>query len=160
MCDQKSRAVAFIAVLFILFFTNTISAQTSKYANINKSGTAISGYDAVAYFTPGKPAVGDKKYSCSYNGATYQFATSENLKKFNSNPATYEPAYGGWCAYAMGASGEKVKVDPETFKIINGKLYLFYNFYFTNTLDSWNKKEAKLKLSADNNWKTILNKNP
>ena len=36
-------------------------------------------------------------------------------------------------AYAMGDSGKKVGVDPGTFKIINGRLYLFYNAFFNNT---------------------------
>jgi len=48
---------------------------------------------------------------------------------FKANPEKYEPAYGGWCAYAMGENGEKVKIDPETYKIIEGKLFLFYNFW-------------------------------
>jgi hypothetical protein len=52
----------------------------------------------------------------------------------------------------MGATGEKVEVDPETFKILDGKLYLFYNKYFNNTLKSWNKDEATLKTKADASW--------
>ena len=55
---------------------------------------------------------------------------------FLKNPTNFEPEYGGWCAYAMGDSGEKVTINPETFKIINGKLYLFYNAFLTNTLKS------------------------
>ena len=73
-------------------------------------------------------------------------------EEFKKNPAQYEPQYGGWCAYAMGDSGEKVSIDPETFKVLDGKLYLFYNKFFNNTLKSWNKDEAKLKKSADANW--------
>nr|HMT28774.1 YHS domain protein [Bacteroidia bacterium] len=42
--------------------------------------------------------------------------------------------------------------DPETFKIIDGKLFLFYNAYFNNTLKSWNKDEINLKKQADKNW--------
>jgi hypothetical protein len=57
----------------------------------------------------------------------------------------------------MGAKGEKVEVDPETFKIVNGKLFLFYNAYFNNTLKSWNKDEANLNRKADANWKKIIN---
>ena len=55
----------------------------------------------------------------------------------------------------MGAKGTKVEVDPETFKIINGKLYLFYNKYLNNTLTTWNKNEADLKSKADANWQKI-----
>jgi hypothetical protein len=78
------------------------------------------------------------------------------LLKFKANPEKYKPAYGGWCAYAMGENGEKVKVDPETYKIVDGKLYLFYNFWTTNTLDDWNKNEKKLKEAADRNWSKIV----
>jgi hypothetical protein len=49
-----------------------------------------------------------------------------------------------------------VEVDPETFKIVDDKLYLFYNKFFNNTLDSWNKDEANLKARADQNWQRVL----
>ena len=91
-----------------------------------------------------------------HNGIKYRFASHANKQKFETNPNTYEPQYGGWCAYAMGLSGEKVKVDPKTFKIINNKLYLFYNFWGNNTLDEWNKSESQLKNKAETNWSKIL----
>jgi hypothetical protein len=56
----------------------------------------------------------------------------------------------------MGNSGEKVEIDPETFKIIDGKLFLFYNAYFNNTLKTWNKSEASLRAKADVNWKKVI----
>ena len=56
----------------------------------------------------------------------------------------------------MGESGEKVKIDPETFKILNGKLYLFYNFWGNNTLLDWNQNEKKLIDAADHNWRNIV----
>ncbi len=81
-------------------------------------------------------------------------------KNFNiknkSSPEMYEPAFGGWCAYAMGSSGEKVKIDPETFKIVDRKLYLFYNFWRNNTLTDWNKQEAYLKAKAEEHWKRFV----
>jgi hypothetical protein len=58
----------------------------------------------------------------------------------------------------MGATGEKVPVDPETFKIVNGKLFLFYNKFFNNTLKSWNKDEKALYTRADTNWANLFNK--
>ena len=78
--------------------------------------------------------------------------TAENKELLLKNYKTYEPEFGGWCAYAMGNTGEKVEIDPETFKIINGKLYLFYNAYFNNTLKLWNKNEANLLKQANTNW--------
>jgi hypothetical protein len=52
----------------------------------------------------------------------------------------------------MGATGEKVEIDPETFKILNDKLYLFYHSWSNNTLTKWNKDETHLKTEADKNW--------
>jgi YHS domain-containing protein len=120
--------------------------------NIGKSGLAIGGYDPVAYFTSNRATEGKKEISTVYEGVMYRFATIQNKDAFKNNPAKYEPQYGGWCAYAMGAKGEKVEVDPETFKIVNGKLYLFYNKYFNNTLKSWNEDEPHLRTNADQHW--------
>lgn len=120
-----------------------------------KKNIALGGYDAVTYFE-GKPLEGDPEVKWVYNGVTYLFSSPANLSKFKGNPDKYEPAYGGWCAYAMGETGEKVKIDPETFKVLNGKLYLFYNFWGSNTLEDWEKNEKKLKESADQNWKNLV----
>jgi hypothetical protein len=35
---------------------------------------------------------------------------------------------------------------------VNGKLNLFYNRLFNNTLEDWNKDETNLKRKADLNW--------
>lgn len=125
-----------------------------KHYNIKKN-LALEGYDPVSYFD-GKPKEGDEEIRVTHKGLIYQFATQANLGRFKTNPDKYEPAYGGWCAYAMGESGEKVKVDPETFKILDGKLYLFYNFWGNNTLSEWNKNERKLKTSAESSWKKFV----
>ena len=85
-------------------------------------------------------------------GVLYLFSSAEIKEVFKKNPAAYEPQYGGWFAYAMCNDGSKVDIDPETFKIMNGKLYVFYNKFFNNTLKSWNKDEANLNKKADANW--------
>ena len=143
-----------IIILLLAIATTPIFAQddTKKQGNISKSGLAIEGYDPVAYFTAGKAIEGKKDITASEAGVTYYFASTKNRDLFKTEPAKYTPQYGGWCAYAMGASGEKVEVDPETFKVLNGKLYLFYNKYFNNTLKTWNKDEPSLKKKADANW--------
>ena len=125
-----------------------------QHFNVKKN-VALEGYDPVGYFD-GAPLEGDPDIKFVYKNVVYQFASSGNLAKFKLAPDKYEPAYGGWCAYAMGESGEKVKIDPETFKILDGKLYLFYNFWGNNTLEDWKKNEKKLKEAADHNWKNIV----
>lgn len=146
-----------LLVFFVLVSPFTILAQDrqrQKEFNLYH-GLALDGYDAVSYFS-GDPVKGKKSFSYTWQGVTYHFANAANLERFKKAPADYEPQYGGWCAYAMGNTGEKVEVDPETYKILNGKLYLFYNKYFTNTLKSWNKNEVTLKRQADANWKKVF----
>lgn len=134
-------------------FAQNDAKRVSQYNLENKVG--IQGYDPVGYFNQGKAVKGKKEISTSYQGVTYNFSSVENKNAFLKNPSKYEPQYGGWCAYAMGSAGKKVEINPETFKISDGKLYLFYNAYFNNTLKSWNPDEAELKVKADNNWKKI-----
>jgi len=141
-----------LSVVFIAGAMAQSAEVRKKQYNLDKSGLAIGGYDPVAYFTMGKELEGKNDITLDYKGATYRFATTADRDAFRANPAKYEPQYGGWCAYAMGAKGEKVEIDPGTFKIIDGKLYLFYNKFFNNTLKSWNKDEMHLKANADKNW--------
>ena len=130
------------------------SALRKKQFNL-EGNLAIDGYDPVAYFKSNKAIKGKKDLAVSHQGIIYHFSSAENKEAFKKNPSHYEPEYGGWCAYAMGEKGEKVSIDPETFKIIDNKLYLFYNRLFNNTLKSWNKDETRLKKSADTHWKQI-----
>ena len=130
------------------------AALRKKQFNL-EGNLAIDGYDPVAYFKSGKAIKGKKDLVVNHQGVVYYFSSLENREEFKSNPSHFEPEYGGWCAYAMGEKGEKVNIDPETFKIVNGKLCLFYNKFFNNTLKSWNKDESRLKQSADINWKKI-----
>lgn len=146
-----------IAVL-VLSTSVILHAQNEQVRSGNfnlKKNLAIDGYDVVSYFDH-KPQEGKEEILLNYNGVSYRFSTSANREKFKTNPEKYEPAYGGWCAFAMGETGEKVKIDPETYKIINDKLYLFYNFWGTNTLKDWNQNEKKLKDKGDQNWKRIV----
>ena len=148
-------AFSLIALFAGSSFAQDVTAVRKKNFNLHGS-LAIGGYDPVAYFKSNKAIEGDKNLSVYHQGIIYYFSSVENKEEFKKNPFAYEPQYGGWCAYAMGAKGEKVSVDPETFKIINGKLYLFYNRAFNNTLKSWNKDEANLKTKADANWQNLF----
>lgn len=152
---KKAFLILFVVLSSTLCFAQATAKRTAAF-NLEK-GIAIQGYDPVAYFTQKKAVKGKSTLASTYEGVTYYFSTQANKDAFVKTPANYEPQYGGWCAYAMGSSGEKVEIDPETFKIVDGKLFLFYNAYFNNTLKSWNKDEANLKRKADSNWKKFLN---
>ncbi|RTY95593.1 YHS domain protein [Flavobacterium sp. GSN2] len=146
-------------VLTVLFAFSGFAQNDSKrmdHFNLEKN-VAIQGYDPVAYFKQGKAVKGKKKITALHEGVVYYFSMPVNKDYFLKNPSKFEPQYGGWCAFAMGDSNEKVSINPETFKIKNGKLYLFYNAFFNNTLKSWNKNESGLMMKADVNWNKIVN---
>jgi YHS domain-containing protein len=148
------KILSIIALVLVSAFAASAQADITlrhKQYNLEK-GLAIAGYDPVAYFTQNKAVKGSATHAVSHQGVTYRFASAANKELFSKSPDKYEPAYGGWCAYAMGATGEKVEVDPETFELRDGKLYLFYNRYFTNTLPKWQKDEPNLKRRADQSW--------
>lgn len=149
-----------IKFFLLLFLSVNVFAQdinTRKKEFLVEKGLAISGFDAVSYFSK-NPQKGKKEFSYVYEGIKYQFANEANKTIFMKSPTKYEPQYGGWCAYAMGNAGEKVEIDPETYKIINGKLYLFFHPFYKNTLTEWNKDEANLKAKADANWAKFIKK--
>lgn len=151
---KQLHTLVFLLLLSVMAFSQ--EALRKKEFNLNNNGLAIQGYDPVAYFKLGKAVKGSSSKAIYYQGATYYFSSPENKEIFKQDPSKYEPQYGGWCAYAMGKEGSKVEVDPETFKIINGKLFLFYNRFFNNTLKTWNKDETNLHAKADANWKKIF----
>ena len=152
---MKNIFLLTIAFLSMTTFGQNTAKRISNY-NLEKK-VAIQGYDPVAYFVQKKAVKGKSNLASTHDGVVYYFSSQANKDLFLKNPSSYEPQYGGWCAFAMGDYGEKVEINPETFKIIDGKLYLFYNAFFNNTLKSWNKDETNLKKKADTNWKKIYN---
>ncbi len=147
-----------LSVFLATIFVGMGHAQTPVRArefNLEK-GLALQGYDPVAYFLQNKAIKGNGRFTASADGVLYHFASAANKDLFVKDYQKFEPQYGGWCAYAMGATNERVEIDPEKFKIVNGKLYLFYHSWVNNTLSKWNKNEATLKASADKNWMTMF----
>ena len=117
------------------------------------SNTAIKGYDPVAYFTNGAPTKGSDEFSLEYQGATWLFATQENLTLFSNNPEKYAPQYGGYCAYAV-SQNTTASIQPELFTIHDGKLYLNYS---ESVNEKWLESREQYIEKADQYWPAILN---
>lgn len=144
----------FIVLLFLVMCTYGFS-QTIDYNT--KSGYAVQGYDVVSYFDKA-PLEGKEEFSTAFDGTKFKFYNARNLQRFKESPLEYLPKYGGYCAYAVAVNGKKVNVDPETYEIRNGKLYLFYNKGKNNTLEFWlNESPEELRQKADENWEVIKN---
>ena len=118
------------------------------------SSLAVGGYDTVAYFKVNRPVKGKAEFSMQYKGATWQFASAENLNAFRANPAAYAPQYGGYCAFGM-SEGRAVPGDPRVFTVIDGRLYLGTD---ADALRRWSEDVAANAARADRNWERMLEK--
>ena len=123
--------------------------------NLPSHGVAIEGYCPVAYFAVNKPVRGKPEHASAYNGVTYHFVSADAKKAFDANPKKYIPAYGGWCAFGMAVQ-DKFPIDPEKFKIVDGKLLLFLNNRNVDALKLWNDgNEKELLRKAEAHWKKV-----
>lgn len=142
-------------LIFSILLVATTAINAQNHVNL-KGGFAAEGYDVVAYFN-NEVRKGDKQFSTTHDGVNYKFYGAKNLETFQQNPDRYVPQYGGFCAYAVAKSGEKVGVNPKTYTITDDKLYLFYNSWGVNTLQKWNEEGAEvLQKKADMQWQQIL----
>ena len=90
-------------------------------------GIAIKGYDPVAYFTKGRAIKGSEKFALTWMGAPWHFANARHRDLFAAEPIKYAPQFGGYCADGVAYGQSTANIDPEAWRIINGKLYLNYD---------------------------------
>lgn len=131
-----------------------VFAQNKTLLNLDKSGVAIQGYDPVAFFTDNKPVKGDPKFVAKRDGAIYLFASKEHKELFAKEPAKYEPAFGGYCAYGVSRN-KLVEIDVDASQIVDGKLLLQYS---KGVRDDFNKDVKGNLAKADANWPALLAK--
>ena len=84
----------------------------------------LQGHDVVAYFTEGRHRPGSRQFQTVHEGVTFRFASAEHLALFQREPAKYLPQYGGYCANGI-VYGIPWGGDADTWKLIDGKLYIF-----------------------------------
>jgi len=140
--------------LYILFFVATVSYSQETNYNI-QDGYVAGGYDLVTYFED-RTTIGDDSYVFIYDNVAFKFSSARTLKLFKNSPNKYIPQYGGWCAYAIALKNKQVRIDPNTYEVRAGKLYLFYKTKFINTHKKWLAKTPdELIRKANVNWVNI-----
>jgi hypothetical protein len=108
----------------VLAFNLSGFASAGEINTGSRGIVAINGYDPVAYFTERRAVKGELTISHNWLGAIWRFSNEKHKTLFSQNPVKYAPQYGGHCADGI-ALGEIVKtIDPEAWRIIDGKLYL------------------------------------
>jgi len=143
-----------LLALFVATLALPLSAQTKTLLNLDRTGAAIQGYDPVAFFTDGKPEKGRPEFPARHNGALYFFASKEHRDLFKADPAKYEPAFGGYCAYGVSRN-KLVEIDVEAFQIVDGKLLLQYS---KGVRDDFNKDPKGNLSKANTNWPALVEK--
>jgi YHS domain-containing protein len=145
--DMKKLALTVAACLCF-----TASIWSKDLLNTTWTGSAVKGYDPVAYFTDNKALEGVSDFKSDLNGATYYFVSKEHKDLFDANPSKYLPQFGGYCAYGVSIN-KTVNIDPTAFQIIDGKLYLQYS---KAILDKFNQDAAGNLQKAQSNWPTLV----
>ena len=141
---------AIVSLLLLMSFG--ISADHEMFKS--NQGVVIYGFDPVAYFTLGKAIEGSKDISLELLGGTWRFVSEENRELFLADPGSYIPQYGGHCAWAI-KNDRHTETEPDSWRIVDGKLYLFKN---DAAQSRWDIKQSFVP-AANRRWeknKTIL----
>ncbi|MFT5896352.1 MAG: YHS domain-containing protein [bacterium] len=163
--DIKSHMITrwlqpFAGILLVLFLTGSALAapaintleKTGLFGSYDATEIAVRGYDTVAYFTEARPATGSADHTLQWQGATWQFASADNQALFEADPEKYAPQYGGYCAYGV-AGGYLVKIEPENWTILEGKLYVNYS---DNVQSQWEKNIPEYIQKANVNFEQLI----
>jgi YHS domain-containing protein len=113
-------------LLVAVFAAPLLVHAASVELNVDANGVALHGYDPVAYFDQSAAVKGSPQHALEVNGATYHFINAESRDTFAEDPTSYLPQFGGYCAMGT-AMGRKLDIDPESWRIVDGKLYLNVN---------------------------------
>ena len=116
----------------------------------NDGKLMLRGHDPISYFTTGKPVPGRPDIKTEHEGVIYRFASEANRTQFLLNPDKFKPQYNGFCsngiAYAIPLGG-----NYDTFKIVNGRLFMFGG---ANSKKYWEMDEKRNIELGDHYWKT------
>ena len=132
----------------VLFSTAAVFGGQVDTVNTDGNGIALKGYDVVAYFQHSRPVKGSSQFIFQWMDATWQFSSAQNRDLFAADPQRYAPQYGGYCAYAV-SHGRTASVNPEAWRIIDGKLYLNHDKLVHKL---WERDAPGHIQKADKNW--------
>jgi YHS domain-containing protein len=132
--------------------TPLLADQPAWY--LSSQTLALSGYDAVAYFTESKAVPGKAEFEHAWNGARWRFASAANRDRFAAAPESYAPQFGGYCAWAV-SRGYTASGDPNAWSVVGGKLYLNYSM---KVRAQWEQDVPGNIAKGVANWPSVLSK--
>ena len=152
--SRSKLLLRYALILILLFQVNILFAEQVNY-NVDNENIALHGYDPVSYFQE-QPTKGKRALTYKYNDISYIFSNEKNMKIFMNRPDDYLPVFGGYCAYGVRL-GKKFDIDPTSYAIEDGKLYLLLNRSTKNLWDNDRKRNISI---AQRIWQTIKSVSP
>ena len=123
---QTRRAfLGLLAIPPVLALTGA-PVSAAEPETFQTDGIAINGYDPVGYFTDGAPVKGSADHALMHNGATWHFASADNMAAFQADPEKYGAKFGGYCAFAA-SKGYLAPTVPEAWTVYEDRLYLNFS---------------------------------
>lgn len=151
-----TAAAALVASALVPNTARAYDENSTNAVNVDASGLALKGHDPVAYFTAARATPGLSQFTASFAGATYRFASAANRDAFVASPAQYVPAYGGFCAMGV-ALEKKLDVDPQAWRVVDGRLYLNVN---KDVQKRWLDDVPGNIATAEKNWPRLKDRVP
>lgn len=148
---MKSLLRAFVVLLALL----AAAPAFAQAVNV-EDGVAVRGADVVAYFRAGRAVSGKIEYAHSWNGAIWRFSSAENRDAFAASPERFAPQYGGFCAWAV-SQGYRAPVDPDAWRIVDGRLFLNYSRAIQMR---WDLTRASNIAAGDRSWPRLAGERP
>jgi hypothetical protein len=153
MTTRLRSTIAFCLIAFGAVVAVAL-AGPHPTVNVSRGERALHGFDAVAYFTDNRPIEGSPAFEHRWNGAVWRFSTAANRDTFAKHPARYAPQFGGYCAWAV-SRGYTADVDPNAWRIVDGRLYLNYS---KRVQKQWEEDVAGNIEKGRRNWPGVLAK--
>jgi YHS domain-containing protein len=155
---DSMRAFAAVVLVISLVGCGAMSAQNPggslKPVNAvpdeqSAGGLMLKGADVVAYWTMNKFVQGKPEIASQYEGVNFRFSSVEHKAQFDKEPKKYIPEYNGYCANGI-VYGIPWGGDADSFKMINGKLYMFGG---QGSRDGWDLDVPRNLALAEKYWK-------
>jgi len=144
-------AVVFIATLALMGWNKIGPLGWVPWGDTNNSGgVGVAGYDPISYIESGKAEAGDASLSYTWNEVEWRFVSQEHLDAFKAKPEAHAPQLGGYCAAAV-AFGMTADIEPDSWHVEDGKLYLFFNDAAKKSFE--NGISDGIISKAEQNWK-------
>ena len=155
---SKLARRSFLALICSLAAANIAAGFGSAEVRVPPSGrrVALSGFDPVAYFTLGRPEKGSDVFWIAFDDVIYQFMNAQHRAMFAADPERYAPQYAGFCAAGV-SRGETHEPDPESWAIVNGKLYVVA---LKERIEQFKKNPDRFIDNANANWPGLRNAPP